>query len=369
MTPALELLERMVSIDSGPGHHDGIHQVQELIAERLVGAGFTVDRRATDGGPAVLLARRERGVFGQVLMLGHADTVFGEGAARDRPFAVGGDICTGPGVADMKGGLVVMLQALEQTQDLPHSVTVLVNGDEESGSIHSRQLIQSAASGHDVALVFEPARPSGDFVVARRGVQRYRVVVTGVAAHTGVDPSAGVNAIEEAAHHILRLQKLGRELEGASVTVALVSGGSRPNVVPAQAALTVDCRLDGAEAAAAIEAEMIRLTSRPPAVAGASTDVQPLDSRPPMLPAPKVPRLSDLYRRSAREAGFDTSPVSTGGSSDGNFTAALGIPTLDGLGPVGGGYHTDSEFLVTASLESRSRAAVSFLRLLAGEWR
>lgn len=364
MRRGLDLLEEMVLIDSGPGLHEGISAVQDLVGARLSSFGFDVELRASVLGPDVLLAHRHNSAHSarRVLLLGHADTVFPDGTAVQRPFNVEGGFCFGPGVADMKGGLIVMLHAIEYLGEAAVSLSVVVNGDEESGSVHSRPLIEEMAADHEVALIFEPARPGGEFVIARRGVQRYRVLITGRAAHTGVDPQAGANAIEAAAHHTLQLQDLGRSLDDASVIVTLASGGSRPNVVPDSATLTVDCRIDNQEAAEFVFASVARLESDPAPVEGTSTRIESLDARPPMIPTADVAPLCELYQNAAKEAGFEAVPVSTGGSSDGNFTSALGVATLDGLGPVGGGYHTAEEFLDVATLESRSRAAAGLLR-------
>jgi len=355
----LDLLREIVDIDSGPDSPEGAHAVMDRLGEELAELGFTCQRQPTHDGPDVFVAHRPAGRpdAPRILMIGHADTVFFAGAAAQRPFTVTDGIATGPGVADMKGGLVVQvagLAAMSEAERDGLDLTIMINGDEEQGSAHSEASFIAASSSADIALVFEPGRPGGMAVHSRRGAQRYRVVVTGKAAHTGVNPEDGANAIEALAHHVLAIQQLGRDIATGSVTAAVMAGGSRPNIVPDAAYVHVDTRNDDDETAARIRQGMMALDGTSP-VAGTSTVVEVLDGRPAFLRSEGGDALAAVFAEAAADIGVPFSTVATGGSSDGNFTAGQGVPTLDGLGAVGGGYHTVEEHLEVASIEVRAR--------------
>lgn len=361
----IALLGEIVSIDSGPDAPDGAHAVMDRLGAELVPLGFTVQRQPTDGHPDVVVARRPATAAAatRMLLIGHADTVFFTGAAAERPFTVIDGIATGPGVADMKGGLVVMVAALAamapaelDTLDL----TVMINGDEEQGSQGSQQHFVAAAQDADVALVFEPGRPGGMAVHARRGAQRYRVAVAGKAAHTGVNPQDGANALEALAHHVLAIQQLGREVTRGSVTAAVAAGGSRPNIVPDAAWVHVDTRFDDAATAEQIHAGMLALDGTSP-IDGTATTLEILDGRPAFLRSEAADRLIEVLAAAATDVGVPFDTVATGGSSDGNFTAGEGVPTVDGLGAVGSGYHTRDEQLEIASVALRARLLAAAL--------
>lgn len=365
----IDLLRRIVDIDSGPDASDGAHEVMDLLAEEYTALGFATDRLATGLGPDVLHARRP-GPPGapRLLLLGHADTVFFEGTAARRPFTIHADgRATGPGVADMKAGLVVALAALASTPgDVLDrlSIDVLVNGDEEQGSVFSRPHIERLAADADIALVFEAGRSPNTVVVARRGAQRYRLHVTGRAAHTGSNPESGANAIEAVAHHTLAIQQLGRTLQGSSVTAVLVGGGTRPNIVPDAAFLHVDCRFGDAEAGDRIHQAIVGMEGRGP-VAGTETEVEVLDGRPAYVGGPAVTELAAVFAEAAESLGMEFGTTATGGSSDGNFASALGVPTLDGLGAVGTGFHTVDEYIEVDTLLPRARLTAGALERLA----
>lgn len=364
------LLEKIVNIDSGPGNDVGMATVYDVLSAELAGLGFSC-RRESNAGPDVLLGhRRASSPAVKMMLIGHADTVFGEGTPDERPFSRKGDTFTGPGVADMKGGLVVMLGGMMLAAEHLDSVelTVLVNGDEESGSKDSKGIVEKFGAGQDVVLVFEPGRPGGGIAKARRGAHRLDVEVLGKAAHTGVNPQDGANAIEAASHHVLALQALGREVEGATVTTSMISGGTRPNIVPDRAVIRVDIRFDMDEAERDVMDGVQRIVSVE-SVAGTSTVVHQLDRRPAFVDDGKSARLIEVYLGAAKELGLTVVPMATGGSSDGNFTSALGVPTLDGLGVVGGGYHTVDEYAEVDSLPQRASLFATLLTHLATEER
>ncbi|NEE04638.1 M20 family metallopeptidase [Phytoactinopolyspora halotolerans] len=365
-TAWLSLLEELVNTDSAPGDHTGIEAVYSRLVPVLDRLGLSVRQRATDGGPSVLVARRSgsRTHRSRVLMVGHVDTVFDRGTAQARPFRMAGERAFGPGVADMKGGLVVMLAALSELGEDAWDgldLTMVFNGDEESGSPFSRPVIEEMATGRDAALVFEAARPSGAVVTSRRGVARYRLDVTGRASHSGSNPGAGANALETLAHKILGIQQLGRDVDRATVNVVLADGGTRPNIIPPVASVHVDARFDD-EAERTVERGLQALAGPGP-VEGTTTQVTRYGGRP-AFPRP-FDWLAGEYVDAAKTLGLRIETVAAGGVSDANFTAALGVPTLDGLGPSGGGAHTDDEYIEVASLAERASACAVLLSRLA----
>ncbi len=341
------LLENLVNIDSGTGQA-GARTVLEMVAREWSDAGFDVEHRATTHGQGLLLATHrtsEPAPLG-ILMLGHADTVFEEGTALRRPFRRADDgRLTGPGVADMKGGLVVMLgvaRLLRRAAVLGRmNITVLINSDEETGSQESRADIERMAQSVDAALVFEPGRPGGPLVRARRGTLRYRLTVQGVAAHSGVNPEDGA------------IQDLNGSRPDVSVNVGLLTGGTAVNTVPAAASALIDVRISEQESADHIAGRLREIAARVE-VPNTSAQIELLTGRPPLPASDDQETFIEAYLAAGGALGQEVSFVATGGGSDGNFTGAAGVPTIDGLGPVGGGYHSDGEFIDEATLRSRT---------------
>ncbi|MEV6857876.1 M20 family metallopeptidase [Streptomyces microflavus] len=318
-----------------------------------------------------------RWVFGRprVLLVGHHDTVWPTGSLEARPWSVTAGIARGPGVLDMKAGLVQMFHALASLRTLD-GVCVLVNGDEEIGSPTSRELIEEAARGSAAAFVLEASGDrDGALKTARKGSSRYEVTVHGRAAHAGLDPEKGVNAAVEAAHQVLAIAGIGAAVAGgaggaggsgvagdsgatgggagtSTVTPTLLSAGSTPNTVPARARIAVDVRVPTSAAQDHIDTLLRGLTPRTP---GARLEIRGIGGRPPMEPGASA-ELFALASRIARELGQGPlRGVAVGGVSDGNCTAAVGCPTLDGLGAVGAGAHADDEYVEVASMIPRSR--------------
>lgn len=291
----------------------------------------------------------------RILLLGHTDTVWPAGEIAKRPFKVEGGRATGPGVFDMKAGIVLMWMALDALQKarggLSKSVIVLLASDEEAGSTSSRSLIESEASQCQAVFVLEPSLPGGILKTARKGVGRFTVKAIGKAAHAGIDPEKGVNAIEEISRQILKIQKMTDLARGTTVTVGVVQGGTRSNVVPAEAAAEIDVRITSIEEAERISKTIKGLSSELP---GARLEIRGSINRPPMERTADTARLFELARRIAAQIGIELEEASTGGASDGNFTSALGIPTLDGLGAVGDGAHAIHEWVDVESLPQRA---------------
>ena len=283
----------------------------------------------------------------KVLLIGHHDTVWPVGTAARWPFSVDGDRATGPGCFDMKAGLVQMFHALSVLPSLD-GVSVVVNADEEVGSPVSRALIRRAAQGARAALVCEPSA-GGALKIARKGVARYRVEVIGRAAHSGLEPGRGANAGVELAHQILTVVGLGEN--ETTVTPTMMTAGTAENTVPAAATLSVDVRAFHDDEFARVAQAMHGLR---PVVTGTRLVVHGGVHRP-ALPASASASLFRMARGIAAELGLpELAGASVGGASDGNLTARLGVPTLDGLGAVGGNAHAEGEWVDLTAMGERS---------------
>ena len=343
---AADRLAELVALESPPGALGLLARCADLLADWGAAVLGRPPRRVLlEGLPHLLWSAADQ----RVLMLGHFDTVWPEGTVRDWPFAVADGRATGPGVLDMKAGIVQMFAALAALPD-PSRVAVLLTCDEETGSTTSRELIEEQAARSGAVLVCEPGTPDGELKVARKGGSVYRLTARGRAAHAGVEPHRGVNATVELAHHVLAVRSLADPELGTSVTPTVLSGGTTTNTVPERATLTIDVRawthgeLDRVDAA---------LRGLVPRLDGATLDVGGGVNRYPLDPQVSRPLL-ELARRTAEELGLEPPGAAYApGASDGNFTAALGVPTLDGLGAVGAGAHARSEYVDLTAIPDR----------------
>nr|WP_306999440.1 M20 family metallopeptidase [Amycolatopsis thermophila] len=299
-----------------------------------------------------------------VLLLCHYDTVWPQGTLAGWPFTVDGDRATGPGVFDMKSGLVQAVWALRalEAAGLPRPpVRLVLNGDEEIGSPVSRPVIEASASGVQAALVFEAAA-DGALKTARKGVGIYRISATGVEAHAGLDPGKGASAVDEIARMVLTLHGLTDHGAGTTVNVGVISGGSRGNVIAGAASGEVDVRVSSAAEAARVEAALAGLGAADPR---ATVSVEGGWNRPVMERSAGIARLFGLARDLAAELGVTLRECAVGGASDGNFVAALDIPVLDGFGAVGDGAHARHEHISIDGMLERSALAAAVLHALA----
>ena len=352
----LDDLRRLVEVES-PSLDVGALQLSAenlaaLIEERTGRAARLIDGPA---GPHVHWTGGDDDADRRVLILGHHDTVFPIGALAERPFTVADGHVTGPGVFDMKGGIVQALHAVAQLDD-GSGVEMLFTSDEEVGSRTSRDLLEARARVCGNVLVLEPSADGGAVKTGRKGTGTFEVIVRGRAAHAGLEPEKGVNSLIEASHQVVRIASFGDAAAGTTVTPTVVSGGTADNVVPAETRVRVDCRVTGAEEKERVEALMAGLVPVDPE---ASIEVAGAIGRPPM-PESASATLFPLAQQAA--PGIDG--VAVGGGSDGNFTAAIGVPTLDGLGAVGGGAHADHEFVVADTMPSRVELVGGILRRL-----
>lgn len=360
----VEALREMVSIDCGSYTPEGVNRVADLCQRRFEEAGWKVERvphRPGRGEPQLgdLLMGRIDGSGGRrLLLIGHMDTVFDPGTAAERPFRIEDGRARGPGVSDMKGGLLAGFFAVEALLEAGFDgfgrITYVCNPDEEIGSPFSRSFIEALARTEaDAAFVLESARENGDIVSARKGVSDYRIEIVGRAAHAGVEPEKGRSAILEAAHRAIALQALNGRWPGVTVNVGVIRGGTRPNVVPERCELHVDVRSPKEGTLAAAEAEVERL-ARETVVPDVSVRVEGHSWHRPMERTEGTARLVALAKEVASELGFELRDAATGGASDANTTAAAGVPTLDGLGPVGGDDHSPAEWLDLTSVVPRT---------------
>ncbi|WP_331772167.1 M20 family metallopeptidase (plasmid) [Embleya sp. NBC_00888] len=355
---SLSRLRQLVDLETPSGHVPGLDPLYELLASWSGGLLGESERVVVDGVPHLYVHERVRDpATAPVLLLGHADTVWPLGTLAERPFTVAEGRVTGPGVFDMKAGLVTALDALELTGGAD-DVRMLVTGDEERGSLTSRALIEEAAAGCRAVLVLEPSR-DGAVKTARKGVAMYRLGVRGRAAHAGLEPELGVNALVELAHQVLAISGLGDTGRGTTVTPTVGRAGTTTNTVPESGYVDVDVRAWERAELERVEDALNVLCSRLP---GAGVELAGGINRPP-LERDMSRGLLLAARRLAREQGLGAVVEAwVGGGSDGNFTAALGIPTLDGLGPAGGGAHARHEWLDLGSLPERAVLVAGLLR-------
>ncbi len=281
----------------------------------------------------------------KVLILGHHDTVFPAGTLAQRPFKVADGRATGPGVFDMKGGIVQAIHAVASLRD-PSSVEILLSCDEEVGSITSRALLEERAIACGTVLVLEPSGDGGALKTGRKGTGTFEVVIGGRAAHAGLEPHRGVNSLIEAAHQVLAIAEFASDEHGTTVTPTVAHAGTADNVVPAETRIRVDVRVTSAEEAHRIETAFAELA---PVHPEATIVVNGRVGRPPMPESASAELMPLALAHDSTIAG-----VAVGGGSDGNFTAACGVPTLDGLGAVGGGAHADHEFIEVETMPGRA---------------
>ena len=354
-------LERLVNLDCGSYTKDGVDEVGRWVRARLesLGASVTVHQNELGLGDTVIGELAGNDPTGPTLLaIGHMDTVFDPGTAAARPFAVDErGIATGPGVTDMKSGLLAglyALAALRETVGLPLARVVFVaNPDEEIGSPASTPHIRRVAAEADACLVLECARMNGDIVSSRKGNAGIRITVHGRASHAGIEPEKGRNAILEAARMVTALQALNGTWPGVTVNVGTIGGGTRPNVVPAECSLEIDLRSTTREALETAEAA-VREIARPAIYDDITTDVELTGRHWPMEKLERSGRLVGHAVALADALGFELKDAATGGASDANTTAGMGVPTIDGLGPIGGFDHSPDEYLETASIVPRT---------------
>ena len=365
-------LETLVNIDCGSFSPVGVNRIADRCEQRFLAFGWDVERRhhePVSGAPQLgdlVIGRRQGSGGPRVLVVGHTDTVFDDGTAAERPFRIEGSRARGPGVSDMKAGLLTGFFAMHALQDAGvegfEHVTYVCNPDEEIGSPFSGPTIQELALEHDVGFVLEGARANGDIVSARKATTDYVLTVQGRAAHAGVEPEKGRNAIAAAASLVDALQALNGRWPGVTVNVGTIEGGTRVNVVPARCTLQVDLRSPTVASLDAAQDEIERVCA-----AVAQPDISVAVVRDAgHRPMEKTPAIAALVERAvalAAELGFELRDAATGGMSDANTIAAAGTPVIDGLGPIGGDDHAPAEWLDLDSVVPRTALLAGLIGL------
>ena len=361
----VDLLQGLVEAESPSAHPESHDSVRRILSAALMDVGYAIREPGPQGGVRHIFARpakrpRDRG---SQLLLGHFDTVWPIGTLDERPFAVNGNTVRGPGVFDMKGGLVQIVLALRAIRELqlepPLTPVVLVNADEEIGSRTSSSYIRMLARRAERAFVLEPAMgANGDIKTERKGIGRFTVTVFGKAAHAGLDPEGGASAILELSHVIQTLFALNDPDKGITVNVGTVDGGIQPNVIAPHSTAVVDVRVPTVDSGKAIEKAIHAIE---PTTPGVRLHIEGRIGRPSMEATPRNIALWRTAKKLGSELGLELRPARAGGGSDGNTTSQY-TATIDGLGPVGDGAHAEHEHLfIDKTLE---RAALLTLLLL-----
>lgn len=364
----LQELEELVNTESHSSMPNGAKKVAEYLNTRLQKLGWHTEF-IDIGDPAgpCLKATNKLSDHYNVLLVGHMDTVFPAGTVAKRPFSIDGDYFKGPGSADMKAGDLFMYHlADELTAEKAlgkGNICLLFNPDEEIGSIYSRPIIEQEAKKSDYVLIMESARANGDLVNERKGIAKYVVDFKGIAAHAGVNPQDGASAINEFIAWGKEIIALNKPEVGTTVNIGLVSGGTGANVVAEETRCVIDVRVKSVEEAERVDKKMREL-EQCTFDKRVKAKVEGGLNRPPLNPSPKSLELCALVSKKAQELNMTPKWVATGGGSDGNFTGALGIPTIDGMGPVGGGGHSDREYGLISSIEPRFKLLLAVVKEL-----
>lgn len=353
-----ETIRQLVEVESPSDNKPAVDRLGELLAGRFEAlGGHAKFHRTPDRGDHLQVDFTGQGSGKPVLLLGHLDTVYPMGTLATMPCRVSGQKLYGPGSFDMKSGIAIMLHAIEALRTwhgdrMPRPLTVLLVSDEEVGSDSSRHITESLARKSHAVLVLEPSYgPKGAVKTARKGVGEYVLKVAGKAAHSGLDFEKGESAIVELARQIIEVSKFVDVKRGITLNAGTVQGGTRSNVIPAEASAVLDVRVARMKDAAVIDR---RLRSLKPFNRRCKLQITGGMNRPPMEHTPKVAALYQIACGIARQLGWKLEEAAVGGGSDGNFTAGLGIPTLDGLGGVGDGAHASHECISIPELPRRT---------------
>jgi glutamate carboxypeptidase len=362
----LDGLRQWVEIETPTTDPAAVNRLMDRAEAGLREAGATVVRiGGRDGYGDMLRARIGHAEGRGILIAGHLDTVWARGTLAAMPFRIEGERAHGPGIYDMKAGsylayhAVTSLARQKVATRLP--ITLLLTPDEEVGSPTSRALIEAEAQRSAYVLIPEPAGPGGAVVTARKGVGRFELAVTGIAAHSGGNFEDGASAVVELAHQILAINAMVDLKRGITTNVAPIAGGTRPNVIAQDARCEIDLRVPTVEDGERCAAAILGLKPRNPRCRVTVTGSM---NRPPFAETPGVLRLYEQARAIAAGLGFDLPKQSRGGGSDGNFTAVMGIPTLDGLGCPGAGAHADHEHILWRHLAPRAALMLGLLETL-----
>lgn len=355
----IDELRTLVNVDCGTHTPAGVAEVGQVMEQLWKAEGWhttQIDLGAAVG-PGLFVTNKPEAAEFDVLLVGHLDTVFPVGTVAERPMSRDETRLYGPGVSDMKSGLLNILWAM-RTLEPEHrdrlSIAIAMNPDEETGSVHSHQWISVLAKHARCVLVCEAARADGSLVKARKGLAGYHLTFSGVAAHAGNEPEKGRSAITAFAHSVLAINALSDIPKGTTLNVGIVEGGSAANVVPAQLRAELDVRFWENDEYDRIHHALQALCEKG-FLDGVTTQLTRVSHKPAMAASEQTQALMAHVEKAGKEEGIAITWQAVGGGSDANHIAALGIPTLDGLGPVGAGFHSPAEWLDIASIEPRIR--------------
>ena len=357
-TQMLEHVKQFVNTESPSNEPELLQTSAEFLAKVMTEVlGKAPEIIASDKGPHVHWKGSDDT---KVLIVGHHDTVFQKGTVAKRGFSVDGDIARGPGIFDMKAGIIQAIYGLSEIREAFHA-EILITSDEEIGSYASRALIEERAKATGNVLVFEPSGNGDALKIARKGVGTFRVDIAGRASHAGLEPEKGINALIELAAQVQTIAAIAKPEIGTTVTPTIASAGTTENVVPAAAQITVDVRVNVVSEKARVESAFSALQ---PTVSGATISVSGSINRPPMHESAST-TLYAVAQSVAQGIGItNLQGIAVGGGSDGNFTAAIGVPTLDGLGACGGGAHAETEYIKVSKMGERAALAAAITRAL-----
>lgn len=360
-------LETLVNVDCGTFTKAGVDFVGDWINQRGQEWGWDMEYfPVRDAGNCHLARIRGKGE-GKFLMLGHMDTVYPEGIAAERPLRTEGNKLIGPGVGDMKGGLLVAMYAMRGIQlagfDNFAELAIFFGCDEEIGSPTGKKFYMPFVRQADAVLVLEGARANGNIVSARKGSGEYKLTVRGVSAHAGVEPEKGANAILELAHQIIALHNLNNIAPGVTVNAGIIGGGTRTNVVPDEAFVEIDTRAVTPESVQIIHDAILQLASQTH-VPRTTIEIEGRFGYPPMAKTPAIARMAEWAVALGSQMDMVFIDQSTGGASDANNVAAAGIPVLDGLGPSGGLDHSPAEYIDRDSIIPRTQLLAALLETM-----
>lgn len=350
----LKDLEQLVNIDSGSNNVEGVNKVADYFKDKYIALGWLVKecQYSSDIGKCLEIRNNNEENI-DVLIIGHMDTVFPAGTAKERPFYINETRAYGPGVADMKSGLLTAYYAMKSIHKSALeklNICIFYNSDEEISSAYSQARIKELAKRSKYAFVAEPGRSDGSMVMARKGLVKYMVEFKGVAAHAGVEPQKGRSAIHEMANWVVDLTKLNNYEIGTSINFGVVSGGTVANVVADKAYAEIDLRYKIKDEMIKFENRVLQLQENP-FITDVKVEVHKRGARPPMNPDANTYKLMKTVEDIGKKLDIDIKWSSTGGGSDANFTSELGVPSIDGLGPVGGGCHGVSEYIEIDSIQ------------------
>lgn len=357
-------LEQLVNIDSNSYDKEGIFNVVKFLEDkfRQIGWNINIYQRSDDANPCMEISNHISEQI-DVLFVGHMDTVFSKGTVKSRPFSKDEHRAYGPGVADMKSGLIFIYNLCRQlSRDKAKlAVTVAFNGDEEIGSINSVDWLQSIGKRSKYCFVMEPGRENGAFVKSRKGCADLKIKFKGKAAHAGVEPEKGASAVTTMAHWLIELDKLNDYMNGLSVNAGVVKGGTASNVVPGSAECIIDLRFRKAEDLEKLK-DVVEKLNEKVFVDGVTSNVEYLSCSLPMILNKESEHLIMMVDESGKKMKIPVEWAETGGASDANNISCIGIPTICGCGPCGGNYHSKEEFLILDSIEPRLKILYDVLK-------